>query len=174
MQNQISKLNIKSLNEDGMFIGYASVFDVIDFQNDQVMPGAFTQSLKNYKEQNTWPKMLWQHDHNHPIGVWLDMTEDSKGLLVKGRLLLEVSKGREAYALLKNGVTNGLSIGFSLEEASTSKQGHQLLHKLNLHEVSLVTYAANPMAKVEWVKSFSIEQRLTKVIEKLSYILRGV
>ena len=67
--------------------------------------------------------MLWQHDYSHPIGVWLDMEEDHKGLLVKGRLLLEVTKGREAYSLLKNGISNGLSIGFSLEHATSSPKG---------------------------------------------------
>ena len=133
-KNQTSPFLVKSIEEDGVFSGYASVFDFVDFQNDQVMPGAFAGSLENWRSQNTWPKMLWQHDYNHPIGVWLDMQEDDKGLLVKGRFLLEVTKGREAYALLKNGITNGLSIGFSLERAAKSPRGHQLLQKINLHD----------------------------------------
>ncbi len=170
-KNQTSPFLVKSIEEDGVFSGYASVFDCVDFQNDQVMPGAFAGSLENWREKNTWPKMLWQHDYNHPIGVWLDMQEDDKGLLVKGRLLLEVTKGREAYALLKNGITNGLSIGFSLERATTSAMGHQLLHKVNLHEVSLVTYAANPKAKVEWVKQnqemLGIEECISLIAKKL-------
>ncbi|MEI6188744.1 MAG: HK97 family phage prohead protease, partial [Alphaproteobacteria bacterium] len=88
--------------------------------------------------------------------------------------LLEVTKGREAYALLKNGVTNGLSIGFSLERAIKSPRGHQLLQQINLHEVSLVTYAANPKAKVEWFKQknvIGIEQRISLIAKKLAGIL---
>lgn len=176
MEQKISQFLVKSIEEDGVFVGYASVFDCIDFQNDQVMPGAFTKSLQSWHEKNAWPKMLWQHDYNHPIGMWLDMQEDARGLLVKGRLLLEVTKGREAYSLLKNGITNGLSIGFSLERATTSPMGHKLLHKIHLQEVSLVTFAANPKAKVEWVKQqqtpiCGIEERLAIIVQKLENIL---
>lgn len=169
-QYQTSPLCIKSVEEDGVFFGYASVFDCIDFQNDQVMPGAFSKSLETWRAKGLWPKMLWQHDHHHPIGVWLDMQEDATGLLVKGQLLLDVRKGREAYALLKRNVVNGLSIGFSLEKAALSPQGHQLLQEVYLHEVSLVTFAANPKAKVEWVKSEQtpIEYRLAKIAENLA------
>lgn len=168
-QHQTSEFYLKSMQEDGIFYGYASVFDCIDFQNDQVIPGAFLKSLDTWRAKAAWPKMLWQHDHHHPIGQWLDMQEDEVGLLVKGQLLLDVRKGREAYALLKRKVVNGLSIGFSLQKAALSPKGHQLLQEVHLHEVSLVTFAANPKAKVEWVKQVEvpIECRLAKVVDDM-------
>ena len=164
-QQQISSFCVKSIEEDRIFTGYASVFDCVDFQNDQVLPGAFSKSLSAWQEKGMWPKMLWQHNHHHPIGEWLDMREDAKGLWVKGHLLLDVRKGREAYALLKRNVVNGLSIGFSLEKAAFSPKGHQLLQEVHLHEISLVTFAANPKAQVEWVKSIDMttEYRLAHV-----------
>lgn len=167
--HQTSEFCLKSVQEDGMFYGYASVFDCIDFQNDQVVPGAFSKSLEAWRAKTAWPKMLWQHDHHHPIGRWLDMQEDTTGLKVKGQLLLDVRKGREAYSLLKRNVVNGLSIGFSLEKATRSPKGHQLLQEVHLHEVSLVTFAANPKARVEWVKHIEvpIECRLTNIVENL-------
>lgn len=169
-QHQTSPFCLKSLEEDGVFFGYASVFDCVDFQNDQVVPGAFTKSLSDWRSKGTWPKMLWQHDHHHPIGAWLDMQEDATGLLVKGQLLLDVRKGREAYALLKRNVVNGLSIGFSLEKSATSLMGHQLLQEVHLHEISLVTFAANPKAKVEWVKSIDMttEYQLAHAVDALA------
>jgi len=169
-QHQTSQFCLKNLEEDGVFMGYASVFDCVDFQNDQVLPGAFVKSLEHWRTKQSWPKMLWQHDHHHPIGEWLDMQEDATGLLVKGQLLLDVRKGREAYTLLKRNVVNGLSIGFSLEKAATSPKGHQLLQEVHLHEISLVTFAANPKAKVEWVKSIDIpiESRLVSVVDALA------
>ena len=178
-QHQTSEFCLKSIEEDGIFYGYASVFDCIDLQNDQVVPGAFSKSLDAWRAKAAWPKMLWQHDHHHPIGQWVDMQEDATGLRVKGQLLLDVRKGREAYALLKRNVVNGLSIGFSLEKAATSPRGHQLLQEIHLHEVSLVTFAANPKAKVEWVKYWDfpsinnlpvglpIECRLARVVDGL-------
>ena len=174
-KQKTSTFQIKHIEENGIFSGYASVFDCIYFKNDQVLPGAFKKSLQTWRAKNDWPKMLWQHNHHHPIGVWLDMTEDDIGLLVKGQLLLDVQKGKEAYALLKRGIVSGLSIGFSLSKASPSIKGHQLLEEIELHEISLVTFAANPKSKVEWVKSrkinlitqSKIENRLTPIIEKL-------
>ncbi len=169
-QHQTSPFCLKSLQDDGIFYGYASVFDCVDFQNDQVVPGAFAKSLSDWRAKEAWPKMLW-----HPIGVWVDMQEDATGLLVKGQLLLDVRKGREAYSLLKRNVVNGLSIGFSLEKATTSPRGHQLLQEVHLHEISLVTFAANPKAKVEWVKSIDflpinspIEYRLAHVVDAMT------
>ena len=169
-KHQTSPFCIKSLEDDGIFSGYASVFDCVDFQNDQVTPGAFSKSLDAWRAKAAWPKMLWQHDHHHPIGVWLDMQEDATGLLVKGQLLLDVRKGREAYALLKRNVVNGLSTGFSLEKATRSTMGHQLLQEVHLHEVSLVTFAANPKARVEWVKSIDMqaEYHLAHVVDVLA------
>jgi HK97 family phage prohead protease len=100
-------------------------------------------------------KMLWQHDSDQPIGVWDDMAEDNKGLYVKGRLLTEVSpRALEAYGLLKEGALDGLSIGYRVVEAAPhpDKQGVLALKKLNLKEVSIVTFAANERARVEAVK----------------------
>jgi uncharacterized protein len=57
-------------------------------------------------------KMLWQHDPAQPIGVWDEVREDARGLWVKGRLLTEVARGREAAALIAAGAIDGLSIGY--------------------------------------------------------------
>src|SRR2546426_564387 len=64
------------------------------------------------KAAGPMPAMLWQHDADEPIGVWTEMAEDAKGLRVKGQLCLDTARGKEAYALLKMGALNGLSIGF--------------------------------------------------------------
>lgn len=156
-KTQITNFTTEELDEDGTFSGYASVFDCVDFHNDQILPGAFTQSLKKWHIKNELPKMLWQHDHRQPVGKWLEMYEDSFGLFVKGKLLTDTSAGLDAYKLLKYKVVDGLSIGFSMENSSNAKEGHQLIHAVDLHEISLVTFAANPKAKVNWVKNHTSE-----------------
>ena len=86
---------------DGVVVeGYASLFGKRDQGGDTVQPGAYGGSLKALAAQGRRVKMLWQHDPGQPIGVWEEVREDAKGLYVKGRILTEVARGREAAALL--------------------------------------------------------------------------
>ena len=65
------------------------------------MPGAFAESLDMRAARGV--KLLFQHDPNEPIGVWLELTEDDKGLLDRGRLMPEVTRAREALSLMRAG-----------------------------------------------------------------------
>lgn len=153
--NKISyPIELKFLAEEGVFEGYASVFEHLDDQGDRVLKGAFIDSLKHWWHSGQLPKMLWQHDPTQPIGVWESLEEDGHGLRVKGRLLLDVQRGREAYALMKAVVLDSLSIGYRVLEARPGfKSGERLLSKLELHEISLVTFPANDRAKITQVKN---------------------
>ncbi|EPX87249.1 phage prohead protease, HK97 family [Rubellimicrobium thermophilum DSM 16684] len=84
--------------------------------------------------------MLWQHDPREVIGVWDEVTEDARGLHVRGRILPEVARGREALALLAAGALDGLSIGYRTLRATKDAQGRRRLHEIELWEVSLVTF----------------------------------
>lgn len=140
---------IKSVKDDGTFAGYGSVFDVLDSYREIVAPGAFTESL-----QNRMPSLLWQHRSGEPIGVWPVVKEDNIGLQVEGKLALKTSRGAEAYELLKMGAISGLSIGFMTREDSYDKLTNiRTLKKVDLWEVSLVTFPANDSARVQQVKS---------------------
>src|SRR5688572_6712609 len=108
-------LSLKSVGEEGRFAGYASVFGIVDKQRDIVQPGAFAKTIKGRAQDI---KLLWQHDFSEPVGVLTRMFEDTRGLYVEGRLLLEVARARETYALLKAGAVSGLSIGYTPIEFS--------------------------------------------------------
>ena len=144
-------LEIKSLQANGTFAGYASVFDMVDSQRDIVRPGAFVESLK----KRTYPlQLLWQHQWDSPIGVIAQIFEDKHGLYVEGKLLLDVARAREAYALLKAGVIRGLSIGFTVQKSRKNiDAGTRELLVIDLWEVSLVTLPANEAAQVTVVKA---------------------
>lgn len=147
-------LEMKQLTNEGYFEGYASVFHVLDGQGDRIQPGAFRRSLDGYRATGTLPKMLWQHDIHTPIGTWTHIREDGYGLFVGGRLLLDLPKGQEAYTLLKSGAVAHLSIGFCIKESQKGEGGRErILTDVDLHEISLVTFAANPEAKILDVKS---------------------
>jgi HK97 family phage prohead protease len=92
--------------------------------------------------------MLWQHDPMQPIGVWDEVREDAKGLWVKGRLLTDVAKGREAASLIAAKAIDGLSIGYRTVKSTKGASGGRLLAELELWEVSLVTFPMLPEARV--------------------------
>jgi hypothetical protein len=145
-----ARLELKYVNAEGVFAGYASIFDVVDSQRDAVMPGAFRDTLAR---RETPVKLLWQHRLEEPIGVITQIFEDARGLYIEGRLLLEVAQAREAYALLKAGAVSGLSIGYSPRQARRDPDtGVRRLFAVDLVEVSLVTLPANHAAQVTVVK----------------------
>lgn len=150
-------LDVKAVGDDGVIEGYASAFGVVDTYNEVVEPGAFSASLVESKRKGRSIKMLWQHDSAQPIGVWDDLAEDSKGLWVKGRILKDASRlAAEAYGLLKGGALDELSIGYRTiqTEPHDDKQGVLRLLKLDLREVSLVTFGAlGRAARITDVKS---------------------
>ena len=153
------------------FSGYGAVFNNVDFYGDLIAPGAFADTLAESQKTGQWPSMLLQHggwgvsaDDMMPIGVWIEMAEDGKGLKVTGRLA-ETSRGTEAYTLLKmspRSALNGLSIGYIAKEwepRSKPDEPRRTLKKIELIEISLVTLPANPKARVESVKSLEDIQR---------------
>lgn len=140
---------IKAVSPDGLFSGYGSVFNVVDSYQEVVTAGAFADSLKS-----RMPSLLWQHRSGEPIGVYTQVREDNVGLHVDGKLALKTARGAEAYELLKMGAISGLSIGFVTREDSYDKvTGIRTLKKVDLWEVSLVTFPANDAARISGVKS---------------------
>ena len=130
---------------DGTTIsGYASLFGAADQGGDIVERGAYAVSLA----KGRGVKMLWQHDPAQPIGVWDEVREDAKGLWVKGRLLTDVAKGREAASLIAAKAIDGLSIGYRTLKARKDDAGQRHLTELDLWEVSLVTFPMLPEARV--------------------------
>ena len=140
--------------DDGTFEGYGSVYGVVDSYQEAVAPGAFAESLAELNSKQRTVPVLWQHRQDQPLGVYTEITEDETGLFVKGQLLIEaVGQAAEAHALMKAGAVTGLSIGYWVRESSfDEKTGVRTLIKLDLVEVSLVTFPANDDARVEAVK----------------------
>ncbi|CCE96159.1 putative prohead protease GP4 [Sinorhizobium fredii HH103] len=157
MKTKDFSLQVKELSEDGTFEGYGSVFGNVDSYGEKVMPGAFVESLARHKREGSNVLMLWNHDSREPIGVWEDLAEDAKGLWGKGRFLLEIQRAREIHTLAKNKAIGGLSIGY--REVETEPDGNiRLLKKLDLYEISPVTFPANRRARIESVKSERMEE----------------
>lgn len=168
MEHKNVSFEIKNINpESGEFAGYASVFDNVDADMDIIAKGAFANTLAKRFSEGNKPKMLWQHNPEMIIGVWDEMIEDDRGLFVKGRLLVDVAKGREALALMREGALDGMSVGFMTEAAVDEGASGSVrrIIKVDLWEVSLVTWGANSQARVTDVKEL-------KQIRDVEQILR--
>ena len=139
---------------EGTFSGYASVFGKKDLDDEIVDPGAFKRTLGRRK---TFP-LLWQHDRGSPIGTIESAEEDKRGLRVQGRLALGVSRADDALVLLRQKVITGMSIGFRVvKDLIDRTEGVRRLKEVDLWEVSLVTFPANPAARVARVKSPNVD-----------------
>lgn len=139
------------LTSDGTVEGYASLFGEIDQARDMVMPGAFAQTLKQRGLRKI--PMLFQHDPAEPVGVWLDLHEDFRGLWARGRLIPEVARGRELLALVKEGAIDGLSIGYRTVRGQIDpKTRIRKLYQVDLWEISIVTFPLLAGARVRAVK----------------------
>lgn len=137
---------------NGEFEGYASLFDLPDLSRDVVEPGAFAACLDRRGPGGI--RMLWQHDPREPIGQWLTLREDGRGLFVRGRLSLSVARAREVRALMRDGAVDGLSIGFRAVKArSDPRMRSRRLLEIDLWEISVVTFPLLPQARVAAVKA---------------------
>ena len=146
-------LSGKDIKHSGTFSGYASVFNVVDKQNHIILPGAFSSAVKNFHKV----KLLWQHNSAEPIGNITSMVENNIGLYITANLLLDLQKGKEAYLMIKNGIINALSIGYTvIDDYIDVRTGIRILKKISLWEISLVTFPANTHSKITEVKDTHI------------------
>ena len=141
--------------QPGEFIGHASIHTSTDQGGDRVKRGAFSRTIK---AQGGRTPLLWQHNTEEPIGVSLSLEEDEVGLKVHGQLNLDVQRGAECYALLKQGAIKGLSFGYDVVRSSPGTNGaYRNLEELKLYEISPVTFPMHVEAGVDRVKALMLD-----------------
>lgn len=151
----------------GSFEGYGAVFGNVDSYGDVIAKGAFKDTLKEWKARKKLPPMLLQHGGGLfsaagdlvPVGVWEEMAEDDHGLAVKGRLIaMDTERTKQVYAAMKEGALDGLSIGFRTKQVKLGTKPDEparTLQKIDLVELSVVTFPANGEATIGAVKAAS-------------------
>ena len=171
IERKFTPLDLKRVESDGTFTGYASLFHTEDLGHDIVLPGAFRDSLA--RRDATGVKLLYQHNPAEPIGVWESLKEDARGLYARGRLMLAVTRAREVLALMRAGALDGLSIGFrTVTGQRDAKTGIRRLARIDLWEISIVTFPLLPEARIAHVKS-DADDRLLTAIEAATRRLRS-
>lgn len=140
------KIDNLETNTDGerlIIKGYASVFGNINSYGYTFDKGAFTHSI-----QSGSVKFLFNHNHDDVLGRIVVLREDDYGLYFEAQCNKDVQHAREVYSMVANGDLTGASIGFvTVSEAVVDG----ILHKkdVDLWEISVVTFPANELAKVE-------------------------
>ena len=177
---QIAEL--KADNDEWLVEGYVSTFNTVDLGNDQVMPGAFKETLKSGPKV----RFLHSHDPRMVLGVPKKLKEDTKGLFGSFKIS-KTQLGEETRLLLMDGAIDSFSIGYRtvdwkiVDEGSTG-MGIRQLEKIELFEASLVATPMNPDAVVTRVKEFMtlaekagyINTELAELLNDLRELVKGI
>ncbi len=163
MKEHLSYFELKEVNEDGTFVGIASIYGVEDLGGDIIDKGAFKKTIS---ENPTIP-ILWQHMSSEVIGQG-SVKEWQGKILLDGKLDLEDPTAVKAYRKMKGGLIKGLSIGFNTVKSTWEDiEGRMVRHisELKLWEVSVVTFPMLTEAQVTRVKNAEEAARI-KDLEK--------
>lgn len=154
------------------FSGHGAVFNNVDAYGDVIEPGAFSAWLADVKAgKQPWPAMLSQHggwgmtaDDLTPVGIYTDIAEDGTGLKVDGALA-DTARAGDLYKLMKmepRPAIDGMSIGYIAKEwepRSKPEDPRRKLKRIDVVEISLVTFPANRRARVSSVKAEGLTER---------------
>ena len=127
--------------------GYAAVFGVPDLSGDVISRGAFGKLIPAEAGR---VRMLAQHAAEAPVGRWVRIEEDARGLRVRGEVFTDTDAGRNLHRLLAGGALDGLSIGFKPVRTRRTRTGREI-READLWEVSIVTFPMAPRARITFV-----------------------
>lgn len=103
--------------------------------------------------------LLWQHNHNQPIGEVVDAKITEKGIEITAKIAKIDENGKlksridEAWQSIKSGLVKCLSVGFKVKEYNYFDNSWGLhIKEWEWYELSVVTVPANPDAVISSVK----------------------
>lgn len=150
---------VKADKDKRVIKGYAAIFGVRDSDGDIIVKGAFLESIaKDFGAPGSGKpnrvKILAHHNGRDVIGRPSVLKEDDIGLYFEGKVS-KTAKGDEILELVADGVIEEMSFGFNTVDADYGEvdgQRVRYLKKLNLWEISPVTWGANQFTSVEQSK----------------------
>ena len=151
-KDTLGKIEVKAVKEDGILQikAYALAYGNLDSWGDIIMPGAVDDFLKS--EEADRMALCWQHNMRDVIGRITDKGSDDYGMWIEAEIL-PTTTGKDAAVLLKAGAVKEFSIGYRADKYHYEKRedvGYdvRILDAITVYEVSPVTIAANPQAKI--------------------------
>jgi HK97 family phage major capsid protein/HK97 family phage prohead protease len=155
MNRAYSFLEVKAVGEETRTITGWATTPAVDRVGDIVEP-------LGVKYQNPLP-LLWQHEHDKPIGLVEFGKPTSKGVPFTATLPRIEEAGvlrdriEEAWQSIKSGLVRAVSIGFRDLDSEPIKGTYGVRFKsTEVYELSAVTIPANASATINTVKSFDV------------------
>ncbi|MBV2181691.1 MAG: phage major capsid protein [Castellaniella sp.] len=149
-----STMTIKAVDEDAREIRGIASTPSTDRMGDVVDPHGAQFKLPI--------QLLWQHDHDQPIGQVVSAKVTDAGIEIVAKLAKIDAPARlaarleEAWASIKSGLVRGLSIGFrAIEYSYIDGTDGVRFSKWEWYELSAVTIPANAEASITNIKQFS-------------------
>jgi len=144
--------------ETGRFEAIVSVFNNVDLQGDRVVKGAFTKSLKVWRESGDPIPIIWSHDWGDPFANVGEADpalaeETDQGLKLVGRFDVHKSFAAQVYDLLKSRRVREWSFAYEIEEERPGKDRANDLVVLDIIEAGPTLKGANPDTATLSVKS---------------------
>lgn len=162
MKHMTVPMEIKAVDDVGVFSGYASIFGNVDLGGDVISKD------QPFKEIMTNPDgkviTLFSHDAGGffsssaaggiPIGL-ADVSQNSKGLKFDAQLVMGDPFVKRIHTHLKAKTITGMSIGYDVLPGGSRplESGNRELTALKLWEISPVIWGMNPKASIDTVKS---------------------
>ena len=156
----IRPVEFKQFDEEFNTIeGYASVFDIVDSQDDVIVQGAFKKTIKERVPAGL-VKFLSSHQWSveSVLGTVVEAKEDDHGLWFKAQLSAAPAV-QETRVKMLEGHINRLSIGFRTikdhydRSEDNGNPSIRYIDEVKLYEVSAVPFAANEEAVITSVKA---------------------
>ncbi|MEC6385012.1 phage major capsid protein [Pseudomonas aeruginosa] len=155
MNRAYSVLEVKALDDGQRVITGIATTPTPDRVGDIVEP-------LGVEFKNPLP-LLWQHDHDKPVGTVKFDKPTAKGITFTAKLADVQEEGKlkeridEAWQSLKANLVRGVSIGFRPLEYSWMDDGGIRFLQTEVYELSLVTIPCNVEATISTIKSLDRE-----------------
>lgn len=154
---------------EGYFIRFNEETELWDGVFEEVAPEAVDDSLKNNDI-----RCLFNHDTSIVLGRTgngtLELKKDSKGIFGRVKINPNDKQALDIYARIERGDINACSFGFNIinEEIQNRDDGAVkfILKKIDLHEVSPVTFPAYPTTSIQARKQDLAEHKKLKLEAK--------
>ena len=181
-------LEVKADSESGIVEGYFSGFGNIDSDQDRILSGAFSKSIKEHgpdSSSNRKIAHLAYHDTTRPLGVIQELKEDETGLYFRSKMGGH-TEGQDFLKMYQEGIIREHSIGFNYIgdkiELTTERdeEGREYsvwdISEVKLWEGSAVVFGANSETpNLSIVKSQEdINKHLEEINERMEVFIKAL